>query len=577
MPIPATSRLSFLGAKALARPLLVGLALCAAFSTGVAAGRETALPAGAPENVATGHDDGRTQEAIPGIGSRHLYLPLGGLEGGLDLCSTWVAVQNIGDQPSKALLLMWSEHVDPGGMAVPPDGLLCSGLLRPGASWEWRDIGYPGMASGALFSFTAKTFSDLPSTMGIDGSGSGSNGTNGDDIGDDIVADRMCDVLLSEVVGDDSGGYERFHQAFTEGLSFAGIPMHTAVGAPLAAQAMRDGPGDETPGVRATAAYEALGAYRLGAPDPHFGVYEYHATPFYRARAGMTSTIHIQNAGHEDATVEIWTRPANRCGGDALCLTVPVTPGATASIEAADCIPENDHAALWLSSTGPIAAVMSVRGRDSLAAHAAAPIGTTVDVNGNAMPVETRFSASGPLVYDNAHGWSTAVDVQNLSSTLWADVEVVFLDRGGAEIQAQIGYMCPRGVGTFMLTASSLQWGTRVGSVRVSSLPPPGDPSGARSQIAAVALSARKAELGSDEVLEYASYRLQDGPAPLPGTSTSSGEGAGAVAIPHIAKDLDRTGLRAPPSTSTSSRWASSTRASGAALSSRRLIGSTCL
>jgi hypothetical protein len=74
-----------------------------------------------------------------------------------------------------------------------------------------------------------------------------------------------------------------------------------------------------------------------------------------------------------------------------------------------------------------------------------------------------------PLIYREFQGWDTTLWVQNLSSTLNAKVEVVFLDASGGIITTLTDWICPRGSRTYHLSLIANLPGQWAGSARVES------------------------------------------------------------------------------------------------------------
>ncbi|MCB0215685.1 MAG: hypothetical protein KDH92_03540, partial [Chloroflexi bacterium] len=147
---------------------------------------------------------------------RQVHLPILDFLGQDDVCRTWIEVQVIGCDPSKAVLVTWGEPGFCPPQAAGPLKVECTGLLAPGSAWNLAGAQIPsGAKSGILFKFTAAQLSDI----GLD-----------DDLGfDDVVADLMCETLFFGVVGD-SDDYRRFKQAYDAGGAFAGIDQGLAAG-----------------------------------------------------------------------------------------------------------------------------------------------------------------------------------------------------------------------------------------------------------------------------------------------------------------------------------------------------------
>ena len=74
-------------------------------------------------------------------------------------------VQNVGDQPTKAMVILWGE----AGYCPPQDAgplkIECSGLLRPGSAWSFAPGMLPvGAASGIVYSLNA--IDEIPTLQG---------------------------------------------------------------------------------------------------------------------------------------------------------------------------------------------------------------------------------------------------------------------------------------------------------------------------------------------------------------------------------------------------------------------------
>jgi hypothetical protein len=202
----------------------------------------------------------------------------------------------VGSEFSKVAMVIWGE---PGFCPPQCSGPLkveCSGLLKPGSSWNFLRPQMPGGAKSAiLFSFTARQLSDIGVELGFD----------------DIVADLLCETLFFNVVGD-CDDYRRFKKAYNEGLVFSGIPLDRAAGSPLAVEVLRHCPGDETPGAEVSSKYSAISGNRLGAYDPVYGGFSYYAPLLYAESADFSSIIYIQNGGLECSSV---VRGVHACSG----------------------------------------------------------------------------------------------------------------------------------------------------------------------------------------------------------------------------------------------------------------------
>src|SRR3990172_11894722 len=177
-----------------------------------------------------------------------------------DVCDSWIEAQNIGNDFTRVALAVWGAPAFCPPQCAGPLKVECSGLLKPGSSWNFLGAQIPsGSKSGILFSFTAKQLSDIGVDLGFD----------------DIVADVLCETLFFNVVGD-CDDYRGFKKAYNEGLVFAGIPLDRAIGSVLAVEVLRHCPGDQTPGAEVSSKYGGIAGIDLGAYDPVFGGYAYY-------------------------------------------------------------------------------------------------------------------------------------------------------------------------------------------------------------------------------------------------------------------------------------------------------------
>ena len=85
-----------------------------------------------------------------------IHLPILNFLGQDDVCRTWIEVQHLGCEPSKAILVTWGEPGFCPPQASGPLKVECTGLLFPGSSWVLQGGQIPvGAKSGMLFKFTA--------------------------------------------------------------------------------------------------------------------------------------------------------------------------------------------------------------------------------------------------------------------------------------------------------------------------------------------------------------------------------------------------------------------------------------
>ncbi len=505
-------------------PLTIGLA---AFAMGLAFGAGR-LPGGAVAAAAPPPPMAVAQ-APAGPSANRVYIPALNDYDGQPRCKSMVSVVNLGPEPSKAVLLVWPELDRDPATCVAPAAVLCSGLLRPAGMWDFPRPAAGQAASGVVFSFTAKRLPEI-------GAGAAGGG---------VVADHMCETLRSEVIGD-CAAYSAFAAAFAQGASYLGVPLDRAAGSPLGVEVHRACPGDATPGIEVTSLYAGTGAHALGSSDAGFGGYRYHAAPLHADDDGLSSSLHVQNAGAQAAAVELWLAASGACDGGAVCRTLAIDPGASAAITIADCAGPGWNGAAWLRSSTPLAVVVDTAGWDTLASFSGvAPGGTTLATGA---PVLTTANPAlfGPLAYGTAYGWEVDVTVQDLDLAASAEVGVEFLDADGAILSTHVGTVCPRGSTTFRLPLADDRPGhpsNRAGSVRVVSRAPGSGSGGAPAPIAGVVTLRKYADTGRTEMIEAMAYNLVPDAAafawPAGGGEGGAASGSPVVVVPGLVKHLD--------------------------------------
>ncbi len=479
-----------------------------------------------------------------------IHLPILNFLGQDDVCRTWIEVQHLGCEPSKAILVTWGEPGFCPPQASGPLKVECTGLLFPGSSWVLQGGQIPvGAKSGMLFKFTALQLGEVydPDNPGQ---------TYADVLGfDDVVADLMCETLFFGVVGD-ADDYRRFKKAYNECRNFAGLNMCVAAGhGALAVEVLRHCPGDITPGVEVSSKYIGIAGDHLGAYDPVFGGYGYYVPLIYADKAGFNTIMYIQNGGLECSSVEIWFKAQDDCLRARICDISTLAPGETYQFDASDCVGMDWLGAAWVRASEPLGIAVDIYGRDALMTYIGEPqpFDYEIEEDERLGPVFNTAEqvAYGPLIYSEYQGWDTGVQVMNLSATVNAKVKVYFLDRSGDVITTLVDWVCPRGSQTFFLPVVADLPGGWVGSIRVESQDwwTPGTIQVDAPSVVGVATLIKYADVARSEVQEAIAYNLlpehkayvwQVGSGP--GGTYS---GVGLLAVPSLFKDLDGSGLTA--------------------------------
>jgi hypothetical protein len=460
----------------------------------------------------------------PSVGSETL-LPVLGYLGNDAVCNTWVEVQNVGDRPAKALLLVWGAPGFCPPQCTGPLKVECSGLLAPGSAWNFIGAQVPTAAKSGLVI-----------------------AANNDPHGQDLFADALCEALFHGVVGN-CDEYRRFRKAYAErgvwnGFNFGQFPCQ-----PLAVEVLRNCPGDLRPDVRVTSSYAGIAGEFLGHVDPVYGGFAYFAPSLNAGHDGFTSVLYIQNAGLECTSVEVWFKAYEECLRPRICDILTLAPGESHQFDASSCLPAGWSGGAWVRSSQPLAIAVDHVGNDVLMTYTGMPAELNYVFNGQPLFTIGSGVAFGPLVYSEYQGWDTTIVVQNLSGITNAKVKVYFLDRSGGVITTVADWICPQGSQVFFLPVISGLPGNWVGSVRVESQDwfTPGQPSVSAPNLHAVAQLVHYADIARSEAQEAIAYnlfpeslaydwQLGSGPGGLY-------SGVGRIGIPSFLKDRQGTGV----------------------------------
>ncbi len=462
------------------------------------------------------HDQSPVADAV--------LLPILNYLGNDPVCGTWVEVQNLGDRPTKALMIVWGAPGFCPPQCAGPLKVECSGLLVPGAAWHFLGGQIP---SGAK--------SGLVLAAGID------------DVGADVFADALCEALFHDVVGD-CDDYRRFRKAYLErgwwnGFDFS-LPRQ-----PLAVEVLRDCPGDIRPGVRVVSSYSGVAGEFLGRWDAVYGGYAFYAPSLYAAAGGLNSYLYIQNGGLECTSIELWFKGQNDCLRPRVCDILTLAPGESHQFDVSSCMPPGWVGGAWVRSTQPLAMAVDHVGNDTLMTYTGMPAELNYVFNGEALFTTGSPVAFGPLIYSEYQGWDTAVVVQNLSAVTNAKVKVYFLDRGGDIITTVVDWVCPRGSQTYFLPVIANLPGNWVGSVRVESQDwlAPGAPAVSAPNIHAVAQLIQYTDVARTQPQEALAYNLFPEHLAydwqLGAGSGGLYSGVGRIGVPSLLKDRARTGV----------------------------------
>ncbi|MBK6767957.1 MAG: SBBP repeat-containing protein [Ardenticatenales bacterium] len=467
---------------------------------------------------------------------KQVHLPILNFQGQDDVCESWIEVQNIGCRIAKAALVTWGEPGFCPPQAAGPLKVECTGLLKPGSTWNLYGAQVPtGSKSGILFKLSARQLSE-----------------DGIDVipEDDITGDYVCEVLFFNVVGD-ADDYRRFKKAYNEGLVFDGIDMVRASGdGLLAVDVHRSCPGDATPGVDVTSKYNGLAGTHLGTYDEVYGGYSYYVPLVYASAAGFNTIIYIQNGGLMCSSLEIWFKARDDCLRATICDIATLAPGETYQLDANDCVGPDFQGSAWIRSTQVMGIAVDIIGGDVLMTYVGEPgeINYTFDPN-KSTTRDGNQVAFAPLTYSEYQGWDAGIQVQNLSAVFAAKVKIYFLDRGGDIITTLVDWVCPRGSQTFFLPVVFDLPGNWVGSARAESQEwiSPGSPNVLAPNIVGIVTLIKYTDVARTSKSEAIAYnmlpehKIYDWQLGFGGGGLDSG--IGLIAIPSLLKDLENSGL----------------------------------
>jgi uncharacterized repeat protein (TIGR01451 family) len=359
-------------------------------------------------------------------------------------CEAWLQVQNVGDKETIALIVAWG---DPGFCPPQASGPLkaeCSGLLRPGSAWSFAAGQLPvGTKSAVAYSLSAEIVEP----------------ERGQRIPFGLL---VCDEVFR--VAGDHLAWLLFDTAYRQRGTWGEFDFGAYQGEPLAISVNRRCPDPVNPGASVNAAYIGISSDMGGAYDPKFGGYTYYAPMVFASRAGLNSTLHIQNAGGLCSSLEIWFKGQDNCLRPILGDVLSLAPGETVSFDASSIVGPDWLGSAWIRGTQPMAIIVDTFGANHFTSYAAVP-GDVAELDFS-LGDQINF---GPLIYSEHQGWDTILQVQNLSATLNAKVKVYFLDRSGDIKTTLVDWICPRGSQTFFTPVVAGLPGNWVGSVRVES------------------------------------------------------------------------------------------------------------
>ncbi|MFQ5859623.1 MAG: hypothetical protein ACE5LU_28835, partial [Anaerolineae bacterium] len=451
-----------------------------------------------------------------------------------DECDTWIQIQNVGNEFTKALLVVWGEYGFCPPQSFGPLKVECTGLLRPGSAWTFTNPYLPpGARSGIIYSLNA---TDVVK----------------DERGNELLfADLACNRLFP-LIRADHQEWLLFDRAYRERGTYFGpigdFPGEQLVldfgahsGEPLAVTVNRTCPDVVDPNLDSSAVYVGISTDREGFRDPRAGGFAYYAPLVWADFFGLNSIIHVQNSGEECTSVELWFQQQGDCIRPVVWDILQLAPGESYPFDPNVVVGPVWQGSVWLSASQPLGVVVDTLGANHFGSYHGVPADVFINPGGvRDFTLGTQVNYA-PLIYREHQGWETSIQVQNLSSIHNAKVKVSFLDNSGDIIKTVVDWICPRGSQTFFLPVISGLPGYWAGSARIESQDwfTPGDPAIESPRILSVVMlekftdpakTARQETVVYNALQEMGSFDWQLGP------GRGGFRGAEVLAIPLVAK-----------------------------------------
>lgn len=466
--------------------------------------------------------------------ANYAYVPILNGANADSACSATLDIQNASTDYAKVLVLTWGDRGSCPPQCNGPSGVVCSGLLAPGTAWH---VAAPALHPSNRSAVVLSAFSQPHAAF------------RG---GEEVFADALCEAVHDRVI-ENCGEYRRFIRAFIEhavwdaprapAFNFAAFPSPS-----IAVEVTRHCTTSE--GAPTLSAYVAVNGHLLARFDPLFGGYAYYVPLLYADWRGWSSVLYVQNVGSECASVEAFFGSEPNCLRRQVCTLAAIAPGDAHSLEIGRCVSAGWIGGAWLRSSQPLAIVADTIGGGVHTAYAAVPAELNFTLRAGSpfpyQPADPLFTAGsrinyGPLVYGEYQGWSTRLQVQNLSGVLPAKIKVVWLDSGGEVVQTLLDWICPGGSRAFELASISHLPRDWVGHVRVESQPwlVSGGQSVDPPNIASVAQLTRWTSPAQTAAFEAMAYNLLSERQVVDWQRSRAGgdplKGAGIISIPIIA------------------------------------------
>ncbi|MCW5850124.1 MAG: S8 family serine peptidase, partial [Anaerolineae bacterium] len=353
----------------------------------------------------------------------------------------WIAIQNVGNSPTKGILALWPSY---SGYCAPqapgPFKVECTGLLFPGSSWQFRQGSLPSAAmAGIVYSVPADE------------------------------ADAACRAADQAQRG---GSWWQWEENWWN--------HRWGYGEPLAVEVNRRYINTST-GLSRASAYIGISDLMEGTSDVRFGGYMYYAPVNYVGYGGCNSQLIIHNSGDECTSVEIWYKEQDNCLRAMIDEVMQLAPGEAVVVNPPPGLGPGWIGSAWLRASQPLGIVVDTTCQSlgmppTLTSYNGVPAQTYNTLTTTYAPGSLINYA--PLLFREEYGWDTTIHVQNLSSVTNAKVKIYFYDNVGGIIRTIVDWICPRGSQDFSLGAINNLPGEYVGAIEIQSQDwwSPGDP-----------------------------------------------------------------------------------------------------
>ncbi len=416
---------------------------------------------------------------------------------------TLIEIQNVGRADTVIILFLWDDYSAGCAAQSPgPKKAECSGLLKPGASWQWQLLHLPKWARSGI-AYSVQT-GPLPAGF------TRPNLSWPQPYPGQTIDEYMCAAAQDAVERNPYDPWDDHpYYAWRSWEEFWKLHFQ---GQPVAIEVDRIGMSAAT-GAYLSGGYEGFSRDMEGVENPVDGGYGYYSPVVYANFEGLTTWLYIQNSGDRCASVDIWLYAMDNCNRPRVCEIEQLSPGESYPLDVlGECgVGPGFIGSAYLRSAEPLGIVVDHIGDEVLLTHRAVP----AELNftwGEPLPWYTAGSQVnyGPLVYREYLGWDSKIFVQNLSSIVAAKVKVYFLDNSGDIITTLVDWICPRGTQEFFLPLVNSLPGNYVGAVWVESQDwwSPGDPPVPFPNIMSVAQLIKYEGPAKAEMLEGIAYNL---------------------------------------------------------------------